>query len=108
MTWQKIRFLFAVPYTVNRCNQSSVSVAANQAIARLSLARKNELGNIVFDHPLSYCLRFFTATSVPPAGIGTSRSVSESQERVFNSLHFKIDTRLILSAANRIHTVDGA
>jgi hypothetical protein len=31
---------FAVPYAVDRCNQNSVSVAANQVvIARLSLAR---------------------------------------------------------------------
>src|SRR5712692_1899953 len=60
---------FAVPYAVNRCNQNSVSVAANQVvIARLSLTRKSELGNTIFDHRLSYCLHFFTATTVPRPG----------------------------------------
>jgi hypothetical protein len=37
-------------------------------IARLVLARKNELGNTVFDHRLSYCLHLFTATIVPRPG----------------------------------------
>src|SRR5580658_10251953 len=46
---------FAVTYAVNRCNQNSVSAAANQVVvARLSLTRKNELGNSIFDHRLSY------------------------------------------------------
>jgi hypothetical protein len=40
MVCQKIPILFAVPYAVNRRNQNSVSVGANQVvIARLSLAR---------------------------------------------------------------------
>ncbi len=60
---------FAVPYAVNRCNQNSVSVAANQVvIARLALARKNELGNTIFDHRRFYCFHFFTATIVPRPG----------------------------------------
>ena len=60
---------FAVAYAVNRGNQNSVSAAANQVvIAGLSLARKNELGNTIFDHRLSYCLHFFTATIVPRPG----------------------------------------
>jgi len=44
---------FAVAYAVNRRNQNSVSVAANQmAITRLFLARKNKRGNTIFDHRL--------------------------------------------------------
>ncbi len=60
---------FAVPYAVNRCNQNSVSVAANQVvITRLALAWKNELRYTIFDHRLFYCLHFFTVTVVPWPG----------------------------------------
>src|SRR6266403_2684566 len=66
---RSIGSFFAVPYAVNRRNQNSITVAANQVvIARLSLARKNELGNTIFDHRLSYCLHFFTVTIVPLPG----------------------------------------
>ena len=61
--------LFAVPYAVNRGNQNSASVAANQVvIARFSLARKNELRDTIFNHRFFYCLHFFTATVVPLPG----------------------------------------
>ena len=60
---------FTVPYSVNRRDQNPVAVAAHQVvIARLSLARKDILGDAVFDHRLPYCLHFFTATVVPLPG----------------------------------------
>src|SRR5437764_11834593 len=57
---------FTVSYPVNRRDQNSVAVAAHQMmIARFSLAWKDVLGDTIFDHRLSYCLHFFTATVVP-------------------------------------------
>src|SRR6266481_5880180 len=58
-----------VPYAVNGRYQNSVSVAADQVlVTRFALARKNEFGNAIFDHRLSYCFHFFTATVVPRPG----------------------------------------
>jgi len=66
---RSIGSFFAVPYAVNRGNQNSASVAANQVvIARFSLARKNELRDTIFNHRFFYCLHFFTATVVPLPG----------------------------------------
>ncbi len=60
---------FAVPYAVNRGNQNSASVAANQVvIARFSLPRKNEFRDTIFNHRFFYCFHFFTATVVPLPG----------------------------------------
>src|SRR6266436_2244393 len=60
---------FTVPYPVNRCDQNPTAIAAHQmVIARLALARKNVFGDTIFDHRLSYCLHFFTATVVPLPG----------------------------------------
>src|SRR5258708_35676441 len=58
-----------MPYTVNRRNQNSRSVAANQVvIARLALSGKNELCYTILDHRVFYCLHLFPATVVPRLG----------------------------------------